>query len=182
MHKIICLYIVHCFVFFYIFNSFPSLIGLIFWRDAKGTINFEQPEANFAKKNYCNLASSIWYFKTEMSMSCFRDKDILKKSGQDAIQYLTFQRYLIIYTTIVMVLVVAIVVPVNFSGNNSMCIDQVITTVIVWLTAFKRSQMEEEWRYWSLITSYLDLQYFLKGIFNTMKSMELVLILACFVL
>lgn len=181
MHKIICLYIVHWF-FKNIFNSFPSLIGLIFWRDAKGTINFEQPEANFVKKNYCNLASSIWYFKTEMSMSCFRDKDILKKSGQDAIQYLTFQRYLIIYTTIVMVLVVAIVVPVNFSGNNSMCIDQVITTVIVWLTAFKRSQMEEEWRYWSLITSYLDLQYFLKGIFNTMKSMELLLILACFVL
>lgn len=180
MHKIIWLYIVHWF-FFNIFNSFPSLIGLIFWRDAKGTINFEQPEANFVKKNYCNLASSIWCYKTEMYMSCFRDKDILKKSGQDAIQYLTFQRYLIIYTTIVMVLVVAIVVPVNFSGNNSMCIDQVITTVIVWLTAFKRSQMEEEWWYWSS-TSYLDLQYFLKGIFNTMKSMELVLILACFVL
>lgn len=173
--------------FFYTFNSFPhslipSLIGLIFWRDAKGTINFEQPEANFVKKNYCNLASSTWCYKSKMSVFYFRDKDILKKSGQDAIQYLTFQRYLIIYTTIVMVLVVAIVVPVNFSGNNSMCIDQVITTVIVWLTAFKRSQMEEEWRYWSLITSYLDLQYFLKGIFNTMKSMELVLILACFVL
>lgn len=66
-----------------------------------------------------------------MSVFYFRDKDILKKSGQDAIQYLTFQRYLIIYTTIVMVLVVAIVVPVNFSGNNSMCIDLVITTVIV---------------------------------------------------
>lgn len=47
-----------------------------------------------------------------------KDNDILKKSGQDAIQYLTFQRYLIIYTTIVMVLVVAIIVPVNFSGNN----------------------------------------------------------------
>lgn len=166
---------------FFIFNSFPSLIGLIFWRDVKGTINFEQPEANFVrKKNYCNLASSTWCYKSKMSVFYFRDKDILKKSGQDAIQYLTFQRYLIIYTTIVMVLVVAIVVPVNFSGNNSMCIDPVITTVIVWLTTL-RSQMEEEWWYWSS-TSYLDLQYFLKGIFNTMKSMELVLILACFVL
>lgn len=113
-------------------------------------------------------------------MFYIRDKDILKKSGQDAIQYLTFQRYLIIYTTIVMVLVVAIIVPVNFSGNNSMCIDQVITAVIVWLTTL-RSQMEEEWWYWSS-TSYLDLQYFLKGIFNTVKSMELVLILAYFVL
>ncbi|XP_078315028.1 mechanosensitive cation channel TMEM63B-like isoform X4 [Crassostrea virginica] len=50
-----------------------------------------------------------------------KDQDILKKSGQDAIQYLTFQRYLIIYTTIVMLLVVVIVIPVNFSGNNSMC-------------------------------------------------------------
>lgn len=112
---------------FFIFNSFPSLIGLIFWRDVKGTINFEQPEANFVKKNfYCNLASSTWCYKSKMSVFYFRDKDILKKSGQDAIQYLMFQRYLIIYTTIVMVLVVAIVVPVNFSGNNSMCIDQVI--------------------------------------------------------
>lgn len=166
---------------FFIFNSFPSLIGLIFWRDVKGTINFEQPEANFVKKIFfCNLASSTWCYKSKMSVFYFRDKDILKKSGQDAIQYLTFQRYLIIYTTIVMVLVVAIIVPVNFSGNNSMCNDQVITTVIVWLTTL-RSQMEEEWWYWSS-TSYLDLQYFLKGIFNTMKSMELVLILACFVL
>lgn len=166
---------------FFIFNSFPSLIGLIFWRDVKGTINFEQPEANFVKKNFfCNLASSTWCYKSKMSVFYFRDKDILKKSGQDAIQYLTFQRYLIIYTTIVMVLVVAIIVPVNFSGNNSMCIDQVITTVIVWLTTL-RSQMEEELWYWSS-TSYLDLQYFLKGIFNTMKSIELVLILACFVL
>lgn len=168
---------------FFIFNSFPSLkvwyfegmlkVQLI-WSSLKPIL--------WKKKNYCNLASSTWCYKSKMSVFYFRDKDILKKSGQDAIQYLTFQRYLIIYTTIVMILVVAIVVPVNFSGNNSMCIDQVITTVIVWLTAFKRSQMEEEWRYWSLITSYLDLQYFLKGIFNTMKSMELVLILACFVL
>lgn len=168
---------------FFIFNSFPSLkvwyfegmlkVQLI-WSSLKPIL--------WEKKNYCNLASSTWCYKSKMSVFYFRDKDILKKSGQDAIQYLTFQRYLIIYTTIVMVLVVAIVVPVNFSGNNSMCIDLVITTVIVWLTAFKRSQMEEEWRYWSLITSYLDLQYFLKGIFNTMKSMELVLILACFVL
>ncbi|XP_062570721.1 CSC1-like protein 2, partial [Saccostrea cucullata] len=47
-----------------------------------------------------------------------KDSDILKKSGQDAIQYLSFQRYLIIYTTIVMVLSVVIIVPVNFSGNN----------------------------------------------------------------
>lgn len=154
---------------------------MIFWRDVKGTINFEQPEANFVrKKNYCNLVSSTWCYKSKMSVFYFRDKDILKKSGQDAIQYLTFQRYLIIYTTIVMVLVVAIIVPVNFSGNNSMCNDQVITTVIVWLTTL-RSQMEEEWWYWSS-TSYLDLQYFLKGIYSTMKSVELVLILACFVL
>jgi hypothetical protein len=49
----------------------------------------------------------------------YRDKDILQKSGQDAIQYLSFQRYLIIYTTVVMVLTVVIIIPVNFSGSNS---------------------------------------------------------------
>lgn len=166
---------------FFIFNSFPSLKVWYFEGMLKVQLILSSLKPIlWEKKNYCNLASSTWCYKSKMSVFYFRDKDILKKSGQDAIQYLTFQRYLIIYTTIVMVLVVAIVVPVNFSGNNSMCNDQVITTVIVWLTTL-RSQMEEEWWYWSS-TSYLDLQYFFKGIFNTMKSMELVLILACFVL
>ncbi|KAK3087398.1 hypothetical protein FSP39_005417 [Pinctada imbricata] len=48
----------------------------------------------------------------------YRDNDILQKSGKDAIQYLSFQRYLIIYTVIITVLSIAIIVPVNFSGNN----------------------------------------------------------------
>lgn len=165
---------------FLIFNSFPFHKVWYFEGMLKVQLILSSLKPIlWRKKNYCNLASSTWCYKSKMSVFYFRDKDILKKSGQDAIQYLTFQRYLIIYTTIVMVLVVAIIVPVNFSGNNSMCIDQVITAVIVWLTTL-RSQMEEEW-YWSS-TSYLDLQYFLKGIFNTVKIMELVLILACFVL
>lgn len=46
-----------------------------------------------------------------------KDADILQKCGHDAIQYLSFQRYLIIYTTIICILAVAVVIPTNFSGD-----------------------------------------------------------------
>ena len=49
----------------------------------------------------------------------YRDGDIAKKCGQDAIQYLTFQRYLLLYLVIICVLSTAIIVPVNFTGTNS---------------------------------------------------------------
>ncbi|GFS19654.1 CSC1-like protein 2 [Elysia marginata] len=46
-----------------------------------------------------------------------RDVDILRKSGKDAIQYLSFQRYLMIYISIITVLSVGIILPINFMGD-----------------------------------------------------------------
>ncbi|KAK6183528.1 hypothetical protein SNE40_010997 [Patella caerulea] len=46
-----------------------------------------------------------------------RDSDILHKCGRDAIQYLSFQRYLIIYVAIICVLSICVILPVNFQGN-----------------------------------------------------------------
>ena len=48
---------------------------------------------------------------------CFRDEHILQKSGRDAVQYLTFQRYLIVYLGMVTVFCIAVVLPVNFQGD-----------------------------------------------------------------
>ena len=48
-----------------------------------------------------------------------RDSDIAKKCGHDAVQYLTFQRYLLLYLVVICVLSTAIIVPVNFTGTNS---------------------------------------------------------------
>lgn len=47
-----------------------------------------------------------------------KDSDIAKKCGQDAVQYITFQRYILAYTIIVCVLSTAVIIPVNFTGNN----------------------------------------------------------------
>ncbi|CAG5118580.1 unnamed protein product [Candidula unifasciata] len=46
-----------------------------------------------------------------------RDVDILNKCGRDAMQYLSFQRYLMIYVAIVTVLSVGVVLPINFQGD-----------------------------------------------------------------
>ncbi|VDH92583.1 Hypothetical predicted protein, partial [Mytilus galloprovincialis] len=47
-----------------------------------------------------------------------KDSDIAHKNGRDAIQYLTFQRYLIIYTAMITVLSVVVILPINFQGDN----------------------------------------------------------------
>ncbi|XP_035824906.1 CSC1-like protein 2 isoform X3 [Aplysia californica] len=46
-----------------------------------------------------------------------RDVDILHKCGKDALQYLSFQRYLLVYVAIVTVLSIAVVLPINFKGD-----------------------------------------------------------------
>ncbi|XP_059482443.1 CSC1-like protein 2 isoform X2 [Neocloeon triangulifer] len=46
-----------------------------------------------------------------------KDDDILRKSGPDAIQYLSFQRHVIFYMIIVTFISLAIVLPINFQGT-----------------------------------------------------------------
>ena len=46
-----------------------------------------------------------------------RDIDILHKCGRDAVQYLSFQRYLLIYVSIITVISIAVILPINFQGN-----------------------------------------------------------------
>ncbi|XP_076366962.1 LOW QUALITY PROTEIN: osmosensitive cation channel TMEM63C-like [Tachypleus tridentatus] len=46
-----------------------------------------------------------------------KDEHILKKSGYDAVQYLSFQRHIILYMFIICVVSLVIVLPVNFQGN-----------------------------------------------------------------
>ncbi|KAL3874298.1 hypothetical protein ACJMK2_037336 [Sinanodonta woodiana] len=47
-----------------------------------------------------------------------KDADILKKCGKDAIHYLSFQRYLLLYTLIICILSCSIIIPINFTGEN----------------------------------------------------------------
>ena len=53
----------------------------------------------------------------------FRDAHILQKCGPDAVQYLKFQRYLMVYMAIVTVLSIAVILPCNFQGDLGKALD-----------------------------------------------------------
>ncbi|RXG55260.1 CSC1-like protein 1 [Armadillidium vulgare] len=46
-----------------------------------------------------------------------KDEHILAKSGRDAVQYLSFQRHIIVYMMIVCVVCITIILPINFQGT-----------------------------------------------------------------
>ena len=46
------------------------------------------------------------------------DEHIRLKCGIDALQYIVFQKHLIVYTVIIFCLSIGIVLPVNYSGKN----------------------------------------------------------------
>uniref|UniRef100_A0A8C8ELQ6 Transmembrane protein 63C n=1 Tax=Oncorhynchus tshawytscha TaxID=74940 RepID=A0A8C8ELQ6_ONCTS len=62
------------------------------------------------------IPSSLPSFRT--SLCCVsRDEEIRSKCGVDATTYLSFQRHIILLMTVVCLLSLAIILPVNFSGN-----------------------------------------------------------------
>ena len=46
------------------------------------------------------------------------DEHIRVKCGIDALQYIVFQKHLLVYTVIIFCLSIGIVLPVNYSGKN----------------------------------------------------------------
>uniref|UniRef100_A0AAX7U3H0 Transmembrane protein 63C n=1 Tax=Astatotilapia calliptera TaxID=8154 RepID=A0AAX7U3H0_ASTCA len=51
------------------------------------------------------------------SLFCCRDEEIRSKCGIDAVTYLSFQRHIILLMTVVTLLSLAVILPVNISGN-----------------------------------------------------------------
>ena len=47
----------------------------------------------------------------------YRDSEILEKCGRDAVQYLSFQRYLLVYIAVITVISVGVILPINFQGD-----------------------------------------------------------------
>ena len=60
----------------------------------------------------------MFLFLKFFSMSMYnRDKHINDKCGKDAIYYLFFQRYLIVFMLVITILSVSILLPINLNGN-----------------------------------------------------------------
>lgn len=76
--------------------------------------------------NFCNKVSSfltvvfLWvsFIQTFNEIFyLFRDDQIMKRNGPDAIQYLSFQRHIIIFLAIICVICLTVVLPVNYQGD-----------------------------------------------------------------
>ena len=74
------------------------------------------------------LRTCIFQIWSEYVGSC-RDDMILKRSGRDAIQYLKFQRYLMVYMAIITVFSIGVILPCNFQGDALGCV--YITPIVV---------------------------------------------------
>ncbi|XP_028994352.1 calcium permeable stress-gated cation channel 1 isoform X2 [Betta splendens] len=57
---------------------------------------------------FCSWLSSLYHMK---------DEEIRSKCGMDAVTYLSFQRHIILLMSVVCLLSLAVILPVNFSGN-----------------------------------------------------------------
>ena len=67
------------------------------------------------KLNQCKMQDSNWAYL--ILFSIFRDDQIRAKCGDDAVQYLSFQRHLIVLTTIITLISLGVALPLNFQGN-----------------------------------------------------------------
>lgn len=47
----------------------------------------------------------------------FRDEKILRKCGYDAVQYLSFQRHIMVLMAIITAVSLGVVLPINFAGD-----------------------------------------------------------------
>lgn len=59
-------------------------------------------------KGFCSWLTAIFKIK---------DENILMKCGPDAVQYLSFQRHIIVYMLIMMIISLTVVLPINFQGD-----------------------------------------------------------------
>ncbi|GAB6020649.1 hypothetical protein CHUAL_003319 [Chamberlinius hualienensis] len=57
------------------------------------------------------------FFSWIIAIFKVRDELILKRSGPDAIQYLSFQRYVIVYLMLITVVSLVVVLPINYQGT-----------------------------------------------------------------
>lgn len=67
-----------------------------------------QEYATYVERCFCSWIPAI--FK-------ITDQQILRRNGPDAVQYLSFQRYIILYMVILTIISVGIILPVNFQGT-----------------------------------------------------------------
>ena len=65
------------------------------------------------------LAEDRSFFAWVISIFTLSDDKFLQKCGSDAVQYLRFQRHLITFTFVIMVVCIGVILPINFQVYKS---------------------------------------------------------------
>lgn len=63
------------------------------------------------------LAEARSYKHWLHAIFCLNDEDVQNKCGSDALQYLRFQRHIIFYLSVIVVLSICVILPLNFQGT-----------------------------------------------------------------
>jgi hypothetical protein len=78
--------------------------------------DFSGPRDSLASIDFNELDSGVCSWVT--SVFTLNDDKYLRKCGVDAVQYLRFQRHLILFIFIMTVVCIAIILPVNFQVSD----------------------------------------------------------------
>ncbi|XP_067120038.1 calcium permeable stress-gated cation channel 1 [Centruroides vittatus] len=82
-----------------------------------GTNQIQNEETESIDSFDMNLAFDKGLFSWFRAIFKIKDEQILKKCGHDAVQYLSFQRHIIVYVAVICVICLCVVLPVNLQGN-----------------------------------------------------------------
>ncbi|XP_078675135.1 osmosensitive cation channel TMEM63C-like isoform X1 [Branchiostoma floridae x Branchiostoma belcheri] len=90
-------------------------------RESRESLSSHPVAPGIHDRGFCSWVPAIFKIKDDM---------IAYKCGLDAVQYMTFQRYVLVLVTIITVFSIAVLLPVNFSGTQEGGPDQFGRTTV----------------------------------------------------
>ena len=94
-------------------------INRIVHRDIENDTNFLAEDDNDASVVAAEeaLKEDKHFFAWIIKIFTLSDEKFLRKCGTDAVQYLKFQRHLILFVMVMMVMCICVILPINFQGE-----------------------------------------------------------------
>uniref|UniRef100_A0A669BUU3 Transmembrane protein 63C n=1 Tax=Oreochromis niloticus TaxID=8128 RepID=A0A669BUU3_ORENI len=96
-------------------------LALLMENDSLTSLFYGEPSEKEKSPSESSPSDSETKDMNASSLFCCRDEEIRSKCGTDAVTYLSFQRHIILLMTVVTLLSLAVILPVNISGNLLVC-------------------------------------------------------------
>uniref|UniRef100_A0A3Q2G7H6 Transmembrane protein 63C n=1 Tax=Cyprinodon variegatus TaxID=28743 RepID=A0A3Q2G7H6_CYPVA len=92
-------------------------LALLMDNDSLTSLFYGEPSEKEKSPSESSPSDSEIKDMVNVLLCVFRDEEIRSKCGIDAVTYLSFQRHIMLLMTVVSLLSLAVILPVNFSGN-----------------------------------------------------------------